>query len=137
MLSTFNALKSVYASREITMDDLEVLQAYEFIRFENRGISRSERDCLLCEVWCEPFAAFLQQLTRGAFASSEALRALIAKSGLGLVEMPGEDTALLSFCSEDKVLEIVACVTADGGVSVDPEDIDALPFFQVFLRVQH
>ena len=137
MLSTFNALKSVYASREITMDDLEVLQKYDFIHFENRGISRSERDCLLCEVRCEPFAAFLERISGGDFESAEALRTLVAGSNLGLFESSGNDKALLCFCSEDKAVEIVACIEADGRVSIDPDDVEALPFFQVYLRVQH
>ncbi|WP_345969255.1 hypothetical protein WCX72_07755 [Sulfurimonas sp. HSL1-6] len=137
MLSTFNALKSVYASREISMEDLDVLQQYDFIQFENRGISRSEKDCLLCEVRCEPFAAFLTAITAAVFDSAEALRDLVRSTGLGLLEEKSEDAALLSFYSEDKMVEIIASVADDGRVSIDPEDLEVLPFFQVFLRVQH
>jgi hypothetical protein len=137
MLSTFNALKAVYASREITMDDLEVLQQYDFIHFENRGISRSETDCLLCEVRCEPFAAFLTAITAAVFESAEVLRDMITKTGLGLFEEKSDDVALLSFMSEDKAVEIIASVAQDGSVSIDADDIEVLPFFQVYLRVQH
>ncbi|MHC3994779.1 hypothetical protein ACXWTF_08100 [Thiomicrolovo sp. ZZH C-3] len=137
MLSTFNALKAVYASREITMEDLDVLQQYDFIHFENRGISRSEKDCLLCEVRCEPFAAFLAAITAAVFESAEALRELVRTTGLGLLEEQSGDTALLSFYSEDKTVEIIASVASDGRVSIDPEDLEVLPFFQVYLRVQH
>lgn len=137
MLSTFNALKAVYGSREITMNDLEVLQSYDFIRFENRGISRSEKDCLLCEVHCEPFAAFLHAATTSGFDSPAALRERVKRSGLGLRERPCEDASLLHFNSEDDGMEIIAGVAEDGRVSIDPDDIEVLPFFQVFLRVQH
>jgi len=136
MLSVFNALKAEYASREITMDDLERLQQYDFIRFENRGISRSERDCLLCEVRCEPFERFLRELTSAELASPEALRELIVGAGLELEESQDGGGAMLTFCSKDKCVEIVASVETDGKVSVDPDDIEGEPFFRVYLRVQ-
>lgn len=137
MLATFNALKDVYGSREISMDELEVLQRYDFIRFENRGISRSNRDCLLCKVECEPFAAFLKNATATVFESPAALRETIQRTGLGLNEAPCDDASLLCFKSDDEGVEIIASVDPDGQVSIAPEDIEVLPFFQVFLRVQH
>ena len=136
MLSTFNELRKTYASREISMDDLERLQQYDFIHFENRGISRSERDCLLCEVRCEPFENFLKTLSVGEFESAEALREAVAASGLALEESCQDDNACLTFCSRDKCVEIIASVEADGRVSVDPEDVGVEPFFRVYLRVQ-
>jgi hypothetical protein len=137
MLSTFNALKAVYGSREISMDDLEVLQGYEFIRFENRGISRSNLDCLLCEVVCEPFAAFLENAAASGFESPAALRETIQRSGLGLHEAPCDDASLICLKSDDEGVEIFAGIEPDGQVSIEPDDIELLPFFQVFLRVQH
>ena len=136
MLSTFNELKAVYASREITMEDLERLQQYDFIHFENRGISRSERDCLLCEVRCEPFETLLKTLSGSEFESAEALREVVRNSGLELEESVAEEGGLLSFCSRDKCVEIIASVKNDGRVSIDPEDVEAEPFFRVYLRVQ-
>lgn len=136
MLSTFNALKATYGSQEISMDDLEVLRQYDYIRFENRGISRSNRDCILCEVVCEPFAAFLETAVSG-FASPAALREAVRSAGLGLHEVPGDDAALLCFRSDDGGVELFAGVAPDGRVSIDPDDIEVLPSFQVFLRVQH
>jgi hypothetical protein len=136
MLSTFNALKDIYALREITMEDLDCLQQYDFIHFENKGISRSERDCLLCEVRCEPFEAFLKTVTASEFESVEKLREIVNGSGLGLEESWEEEASLLSFCSPDKCVEIVASVGGDGRVCIDPDDIEAEPFFRVYLRVQ-
>jgi len=136
MLSVFNALKAEYASREITMEDLERLQQYDFIRFENRGISRSERDCLLCEVRCEPFEKFLRELTSAELSSPEALHDLIVGTGLELDESFDADGTLLTLCSKDKCVEIIASVETDGTVSVDPEDIVGEAFFRVYLRVQ-
>jgi hypothetical protein len=137
MLTTFNALKEIYGSREISMDDLEVLQRYDFIRFENLGISRSNRDCLLCEVECEPFAAFLKHATATVFESPAALRETIRRTGLGLHEAPCDDASLLCFKSDDEGVEIIAGVDPEGQVSITPDDVEVLPFFQVFLRVQH
>lgn len=135
MLSTFNALKTTYGSREITMDDLEVIRRHDFIRFENRGISRSNLDCLLCEVYCDPYAQFLER-AKGAFTSSQALREVLEESALGFQEQVSEDAELLCFQSDDGV-ELFASVASDGTVSIDAEDIELPPFFQVFLRVQH
>lgn len=137
MLSTFNALKAVYGSREISMDDLEVLQRYDFIRFENRGISRSNLDCLLCEVVCEPFAEFLKKATITGFPSPEAMRETVKSMELGLYEAPCGDAALLCFRSDDEEVEIIAGVEPGGRASISPDDIEAVPFFQVYLRVQH
>jgi len=137
MLSTFNALKATYGSQEISMDDLEVLRQYDYICFENRGISRSNRDCILCEVVCAPFAAFLEKAVASGFASPAALREAIRSAGLGLNEVLGEDAALLCFKSDDCGVELFAGVAPDGRVSIDPDDIEVLPSFQVFLRVQH
>jgi hypothetical protein len=133
MLAIYNALRSVYASSEITMEDLHVLQKYDFIRFENRGISRSNRDCLLCEVYCEPFATFLQKADNAIFDSPEALRKFIKESGIGLVEALCTDGEIFIFLSEDKEIEVSA-VLENGKISID--EIEVLPYFQVFLRVQ-
>lgn len=136
MLTVFNALKAEYASREIALEDLEALQEYEFIHFENKGISRSDTDCLLCEVHCAPFEEFLKKVSASVFDSPSALREFVETSGLGLNEFWCDDDALMLFGSEDETMEMTASVGSDGRVSVDPDDIDALPYFQVFLRVQ-
>jgi len=136
MLAVFNTLKAEYASREITMKELEILQRYDFIHFENRGISRSERDCLLCEVRCEPFESLLKTLSGCEFESADALREIVQSSGLGLEESETEEGSVLSFCSRDRCVEIIASVKNDGRVNIDPEDVEAEPFFRVYLRVQ-
>jgi hypothetical protein len=135
MLTTFHALKEIYASREITMDDLEVMQQYDFIRFENRGISRSETDCLLCEVHCMPLEGLLESLKTTVFDSIQNVRRSIAHSGLNLIEHI--DGALYTFQSEDKQIEILATKHENGTVHIDIDDIEAEPLFQVYLRVQH
>ncbi|MBD3800926.1 MAG: hypothetical protein IE886_05645 [Campylobacterales bacterium] len=76
-------------------------------------------------------------ITAVVFESAEVLRDMITKTGLGLFEEKSDDVALLSFMREDKAVEIIASVASDGSVSIDVDDIEVLPFFQVFLRVQH
>jgi hypothetical protein len=136
MLSVFNTLKAEFASREITMNDLERLQQHDFIHFENRGISRSERDCLLCEVRCEPFETFLERVRSSRFESADVLREFVACAALGLGEVHDDDPSVLTFGTTDGTVEIVATVQEDGSVGIDPEDIEAEPSFQVYLRVQ-
>lgn len=135
MLSTFHTLKERYASREITLEDLEALQQYNFIRFENRGISRSERDCLLCEVYCEPLEGLLASLKATVFSSLDALREQIRISRLELSENIEE--ALATYQSRDSKVEIVALLEPNGQVRIDPDDIEADAAFQVYLRIQH
>lgn len=136
MLSVFNTLKAEFASREISMNDLERLQQHDFIHFENRGISRSERDCLLCEVRCEPFEAFLAGIRSMRFESADSLREFVACAALGIREIDEGNPSMLTFGTTDGTVEIVATLQEDGSIGIDPEDIEAEPSFQVYLRVQ-
>lgn len=136
MLTTFIGLRGQYASREITMEDLGVLNGYDCIRFENRGVSRSNLECLLCEVYCEPLEAFLKSAVEKVYDSAAAFRDAVIATGLGLIETVSDDGACIAFASADESMEMVAVVDEAGRVRVDPEDIDAVPYFQVFLRIQ-
>lgn len=136
MLTTFNALRERYASREITMEELGTLQTYGFVRFENRGISRSNTDCLLCEIYCEPLEAFLESACTKVFDSVADFRHAVGTSGLGLSESAAFDGESLFYGSEDGSVEMTAWVDEDGYVRLDMDDVEALPYFQVFLRVQ-
>lgn len=136
MLSTFNQLKKEYASATISMNDLKALEKYDFIRFENKGISRSQLNSLLCEVICQPFGNFQKTLTSTIFDSEKSFREYIEKTDIGLYEEPSSDSSLVCFKSKDKQAEIIAVVEENGEVSVDAEDIEFTPLFQVYLQIQ-
>lgn len=136
MISTFYALKAQYASNEITMADLDTMQQYAFIRFENRGISRSETDCLLCEVHCEPLEELLLYIKNGMEKTAECLKSKVEELGLAL-SASMDEASLLTLRSTNDLVEIIATVDDDGAISVDTDDITAESVFQVYLRVQH
>ena len=136
MISTFYALKAQYASNEITMADLDAMQQFAFIRFENRGISRSQTDCLLCEVHCEPLEELLLYIKNGMEKTQECLRTKIKELGL-VFTASIEDASLLTLRSTNDLVEIIATVDEKGAILVDMDDITAESVFQVYLRVQH
>jgi len=137
MLSTFLTLKNKYESKELLIDDLKVLQQHPFIGFENKGISRSNLDCLLCEVICLPYAKFLKQAISIGFESLAAMNEYITLNGLGLIIRDCDDTSLICFTNHHKQVEIYASVDSVGRIGIEADDIELQANFQVFLRVQH
>ena len=136
MISEFYRLKAVYGSKEITMDDLKTIQAGGIVSFENRGISRTNRECLLCEIRFDRLTELLRVLTAAPFDSPECLKKQIENSGILLSAQSGESDGLIVFTDEDAHIELIAQVNSEGRVSVEADDIDAVTSFQVFLRVQ-
>lgn len=136
MLSTFNQLKKEYASATISMDELKEIEKYGFVRFENKGISRSQLNSLLCEVIYQPFDTFQKTLISTIFDSTKSFREYIEKTDIGFYEESSDDKSLLCFKSKDKQAEIIAVVQDNGQVSVDAEDIEFTPLFQVYLQIQ-
>jgi len=137
MLCTFLTLKYQYESQELTIDDLRVLQQYQFIQFKNMGISRSNLDCLHWEITCLPYANFLNKLTTNGFASSTILSNYIIKSGLDLAIDENYYDSLVYMTNCDKKVEIIANIATDSTISMDVDDIELQPSFKIFLRVQH
>ena len=136
MISEFYRLKAVYGSKEITMDDLKDIQAGGIVSFENCGISRTNRECLLCEIRFDRLIALIGTLTVAPFDSTERLKKQIENSGILLSAQSGESDGLIVFTDEDAHIELIAQVNSEGRVSVEADDIDAVTSFQVFLRVQ-
>ena len=136
MITEFYRLKEAYASKEITMDDLKDIQAGGIVSFENHGISRTNRDCLLCEIRFDRLIELLRALTAAPFDSRESLKKQIEDSGVPLYAQSGETDGMIVFADKAAHTELIAQVNSDGSVSVEAEDIDAVTSFQVFLRVQ-
>ena len=136
MITEFYRIKEAYGSKEITMDDLKDIQASGIVSFENRGISRTNRDCLLCEIRFDRLIELLGTLTAAPFDSPERLKKQIENSGISLSAQSGESDGLIVFADKAARVEVIAQVNGDGTVSVEADDIDAVTSFQVFLRVQ-
>lgn len=134
MLGTFQILKNRYASSEVGMEELAAIGAYDFIRFENRGISRAKLECLLCEVCCAPLETLREQLSGKRFDSVEMFRRVVETSGAGLREADSDDPGLVVFTGD--TAEVTGVIDEAGRVSVDEDDVDFTESFQVFLRVQ-
>ncbi len=136
MISAFYRLKEVYGSREITMDDLRDIQVSGIVSFENCGISRTNRECLLCEIRFDRLIALIGKLTAAPFDSPESLKKQIENSGILLSAQSGGSDGLIVFTDEAAHIELIAQVDSEGRVSVEAGDIDAVTSFQLFLRVQ-
>ncbi len=135
MIATFSKLRSQYGSKEITMDELKVIQSSGIVSFANNGISRAKKDCLLCIITFDALETLITEVTSRTFPDREALRQYVAASSLGLSER-FEDGSLVFRDGGNKV-EIIASVSEGEGVTVDLDDVEAERSFQVFLRVQH
>jgi len=135
MIRRFMQLEQRYASQEVSLDDLKVIQASELVSFDNRGISRSKKDCLLCEIHFETLQELITKLTSTRFPSIDDLDACINESGLLLVKEYEDDC--LSYVDEDKEVEIIATICEDGSIIVDKDDVEALYAFSVYLRIGH
>jgi len=137
MISEFHRLKEAYGSKEITMDDLKTIQAGDIVSFENHGISRTNKACLLCEIRFDRLDELLGTLTAAPFSSPQKLREYVESAKLPLSVQEREEEGLIIFSDAGSHVEIIAQLNSDGTVSVEADDIDAVTSFQVFLRIQH
>lgn len=137
MISQFHRLKDTYESKEITMDDLKMIQAGGIVSFENRGISRTNKSCLLCVIRFDRLSDLVTTLTSTPFSSAQKLMEHVENTRLPLSMQSSEDEGLIIFTDPGSHVEIIAQVNSDGTVSVEADDIDAVTSFQVFLRIQH
>jgi len=137
MISEFHRLKEAYGSKEITMDDLKTIQSGGIVSFENRGISRTNKACLLCEIRFDRLDDLVTALTSTSFSSPHMLTEHIANAQLPLSVQHSVEEGLIIFTDPGSHVEIIAQLNSDGTVSVEADDIDAVTSFQVFLRIQH
>jgi len=137
MISEFHRLKEAYGSKEITMEDLKTIQAGGIVSFENHGISRTNRACLLCEIRFDRLDDLVSTLSSTSFSSLQMLTEHIENARLPLSAQRSEEEGLIIFSDVGGHVEIIAQINSDGTVSVEADDIDAVTSFQVFLRIQH
>lgn len=135
MISTFAQLKKEYASKEITMDELQTIQSSGIVSFANEGISRSNKDCLQCVITFDRLHDLIAGITGRTFSDVGALNSYIETSMPGL--SAEEEAGMVTYRDVEKRVEIIATVAEDLSVSVEPEDVEAESSFQVYLRVQH
>ncbi len=50
MIERFREIKDIYASKEVSMDELQVIHESGVVTMDNHGVSRSKKDCLMCRI---------------------------------------------------------------------------------------
>jgi len=137
MLNRFKELMDTYGSKEVGMADLHVIQASGLVSFENTGISRSNKDCLLCVITCHELLRFKNELLACQFDSYEKYEQFIVASGFDLKKDNKSEEDYVSHKSEDRFYEIGCYIKENGHIEIDSEDIKLQETFNVYLRVQH
>jgi len=137
MLKKFKELIDIYASKEVDMGELRLIERSGIVSFENHGISRSNKDCLLCVLTCTSLSLFKQELLRCGFDSYARYEAFIKSSGFDFKVDTHSEEDYIIHNSENGFYEIACSIDSDGKVSIDSEDIKLQEQFNIYLRVQH
>jgi len=137
MLHRCEELIRTYGSQEVGMSELRRIEQSGLVSFENRGISRSDTDCLLCVVTFNDLARFKQELLSCRFDSFEQYEKFIEASGFTLYKEASEDKSYVVHKCENGFYEIACSIEEDGRVEVDSEEIRLHECFNIYLRVQH
>lgn len=137
MLKRIKELIDTYGSQEVGMSELRSIEKSGLVSFENRGISRSDTDCLLCVVTFTDLARFKQELLTRRFDSLQRYETFIAESGFALYKEASGDTSYVTHRCKDGFYEIACSIEEDGRVEVDSEEIRLHECFNIYLRVQH
>lgn len=137
MLNRCEELIRIYGSQEVGMSELRHLEQSALVSFENRGISRSDTDCILCVVTFTDLARFKQELLACRFDSFEKYEKFISESGFDLRREAEGERSYVSHKSENGFYEIACSIEEDGHVEVDREEIRLHECFNIYLRVQH
>lgn len=136
MYERFVNAKETYESKEMTLDELKILQGELDITFENHGVSRSNNNHLLCSIIYMPLLK-LQQRLRQHVESETEFRQLMEQVLCGGEYDCKKEEDLLSYETKDALVDVVVSLDAAGRVVVEPDDIMITSHFDVFLRVQH
>lgn len=137
MLQRFKKLIDTYASKEITLEDLQTIQNEGFLSFDNTGISRSKKDCLLCIVTYDKLLEFKNRLHAKTFNTYSEYEEFILTSEFNFTK--DEDTTVGYVCFRDteKMCEICLTIDKNGKIEFEREDIEINPSFNVYLRIQN
>ena len=136
MLNKFKELIDTYGSKEVSMSDLQMIQMNHFVSFENRGISRSNTNCLLCVIIFNRLSKFKNALLSSQFVSYEQYEQFIMASGFDLKKDHESTETYVSHKSEDGFFEISCSIEKNGQIHIDSEDINLQEAFNVYLRIQ-
>lgn len=137
MLKQIKELIDTYGSQEVGMPELRSIEKSGLVSFENRGISRSDTDCLLWVVTFVDLARFKQELLTSRFDSLQRYEKFIEESGFALHKEVSKDKSYVIHKCEDGFYEIACSVEEDGRVEVDSDEIRLHECFNIYLRVQH
>jgi len=137
MLKRFKKLIDTYASKEITMEDLQTIQKVGFVSFDNTGVSRSKKDCLLCVVKYDKLLKFKNKLLAKELNSYDEYEDFILTSGFGFIKDENVSLEYISFQDEEEFFEINVSIDKNGQIEFESEDIDIDTSFNVYLRIQN
>lgn len=135
MIERFLALKTAYASQEVTMDILQEIERSSGFSFINHGVSRVNKNCLACTVIFDPLVTLKSTLV----TSNQSVKDfhILMKSALeGTEYMYSEENGLLSYASTCGTIDVVATIDGDGGIKVLEEDVEIKDSFDLFFRIQ-
>ncbi|MEA2047099.1 MAG: hypothetical protein U9O64_01480 [Campylobacterota bacterium] len=135
MLKKFKELIDTYASKEITMEDLQSIQKVGFVSFNNTGIARSNKDCLLCIVTYDKLFEFKNKLLAKTLNSYDEYEDFILTSGFGFLRDKDVSLECTSFKDEEEFFEIHLSVDKNGQIEFESEDIEIVTSFNVYLRI--
>jgi hypothetical protein len=136
-METFAALYENYASKEIDFEVLKQIEASGLVRFENHGISRSNKNALLCKVYFEPLKKLLKTIVSKRYENAAELESALKSSKILFEKAVDIDKNLIIYTSATEKIEIIADVAPDGSVCVESDGVEACSSFNLYLHVQH
>lgn len=136
-METFAALYENYASKEIDFETLKQIEASGLVRLENHGISRSQKNALLCKVYFEPLEKLLSSIVSKRFHTAAELESALKVSKLSFEKSDDIDNNLIVYTAASEKIEIIADVAPDGSVCVGDDGVEAYSTFNLYLHVQH
>lgn len=136
-METFAALYENYASKEIDFETLKQIEASGIVRFENHGISRSQKNALLCKVYFDPLEKLLKTIVSKRFHDAMELESALDASKLSFDKSEDINNNLIIYTSATEKIEIIADIAPDGSVSVENDGVEAWSSFNLYLHVQH
>jgi len=137
MLKKFKNLIDTYALKELDMSALREIERSGIVSFDNHGISRSNKDCLLCVLTCVELSDFKKELLNCNFDSYERYEAFIQASGFDFEVDSSSEVDYIVHRDKEGFYEFACSIEPDGKVNIESEDVQLQETFHIYLRVQH
>lgn len=136
-MDNFTDLYNRYASQEIDFETLKQIEASGIVRFENHGISRSNKNALLCKVYFAPLEKLLNSIISKRFSNTDDLEKLLNESKIDFQISQEQSENRIIYSSLSEKIELIADIATDGSICIDKDGVEACTVFNLFLHVQH